>query len=173
MTSKIYVIDTNIFLLGVDFNVIEATFYTTPEIIEEIKFSEKTRNILNKVEAGLLSKKLCVKTPSNKYVEEIETQSKITGDYAALSKIDKELLALALELRSESSQDVILYTNDYSMENVCTALSLPFSPISKKGIRHQIEWEVYCPYCKEVHATEELYKICDRCGTKLKRRPKK
>ncbi len=173
MISKIFVIDTNIFLLGVDFNVIQGTFYTTPEILEEIKFSEKTRNILHKVQAGLLSKKLCVKSPSNKFIDEIETQSKITGDYGALSNSDKMLLALALELKNESSQEVVLYTNDYSMENLCTALNVSFSSISKKGIKHQIAWEVYCPYCKESRAVEDLYKLCDRCGTKLKRRPKK
>ena len=44
---SIYVFDTNIFLTGIDFNVIEAEIYTSPLIIEEVqdrRYVEKNRN---------------------------------------------------------------------------------------------------------------------------------
>ena len=35
--STIFIFDANIFLTGIDFNVIEGKIYTTPKIIEEIR----------------------------------------------------------------------------------------------------------------------------------------
>jgi len=82
------------------------------------------------------------------------------------------LIALALELNSEFQQEVVLYTNDYSMENLCTQLNIPFSPFVKTGINSRIIWEVYCPFCNQIFESKDLNTKCDRCGQKLKRRKK-
>ena len=174
--NEILIFDTNIFLTGIDFNLMNGIIYTTPSIINEIKIDKyinKNRNILNKIQAAIDSKKLILKTPSNKYIDEIEKRSELTGDYNALSNTDKELIALTLELKETVTINIMIYTNDYSMENLCSELNIPFSPLFKKGIKSKIIWEVYCPFCKEIYKAENLNKNCEKCGLKLKRRPKK
>ncbi|MGB5909796.1 MAG: hypothetical protein WBH31_01245 [Promethearchaeia archaeon] len=174
--NSILVFDTNIFFIGIDLNIFKENIYTTPKIIEEIevdKYSDKNRNILNKIRVAIESKKLIIKEPNIKFFKLVEEKSKITGDFKALSRADKELIALTLQLSISQSYDVILYTNDYSMENLCSELNLKFSPLYKKGIEKQIIFEVYCPHCKKIYQTENLYNECEVCGTKLKRRPRK
>ncbi len=41
-----------------------------------------------------------------------------------------------------------------------------------KGIEKKIIWEVYCPSCYNIQSPEDLYKMCENCGSKLRRRPK-
>ena len=173
--TSVYIFDTNIFLTGIDFNLIEGEIYTTPSVVEEIKdyrYIEKNRNILNKVYAAIETKKLKLKFPENEYIKKVREASKKTGDFKSLSDVDKELIALTLELREKSNINVKMYSNDYSVENVCSELNIPFSSLHKDGIEHRIKWEVYCPYCKSIHEPEDFNKKCEICGIKLKRRPK-
>ena len=173
--NPILIFDTNIFLLGIDFNVIDGVLYTTPKVIEEVKhkrYTNKNRNIVNRIQAAIESKKLLIQTPSNKFTQEIDINSKTTGDYKSLSMVDKELIALALELKLTLKKEVILYTNDYSMQNLCSKLNIPFSPLIRDGIKSRIIWEVYCPFCNEIKTAEEFGRDCELCGTRLKRRKK-
>ncbi len=174
---KILIFDTNIFLSGIEFNLIDGIIYTTPSVIEEIKvkrYIDKNRNILNRIEAAIESKKLILNRPSNlKYIQEIEKKSEISGDYRALSGVDKELIALALEIKETLTEDVVIYTNDYSMENICSLLNLAYSPLNKKGIKSKIIWQIYCPFCLNDYKAKDLFSTCETCGSKLKRRPKK
>jgi rRNA maturation endonuclease Nob1 len=73
-------------------------------------------------------------------------------------------------LINTTNDEIILYTNDYSMENICSELSIKFKTLFKNGIKNKIHFEVYCPYCKTVYKSEDLNKTCERCGLKLKRR---
>ncbi len=174
--ASIYIFDANIFLTGLDFNIIEATIYTTPSIIEEVKvskFEEKNRNILNKINVAIESKKLNLKIPQNEFIIKIREISKKTGDFNALSEADKELIALTLELKEKQGGDIKIYSNDYSIENVCSELGIPFSSLYKDGIASKIIWEIYCPQCKNIYKAEELNKVCEICGSKIRRRPKK
>ena len=173
--EKISIIDANIFLTGIDFNLFNDFLYTTPNIIEEIevkKFSEKNRNILHRIQAAIESGKLFIRVPTDKYFKIVEEKSKITGDFKALSFADKELIALTLELIETKGVKAKIYTNDYSMENLCNELGLDYTAIHRKGIEKKILWEVYCPFCKISYKPEYLYQKCDRCGSPLKRRPK-
>ena len=50
--KKLLIFDTNIFLTGINFNLIEGIIYTSPKVIEEItvnRYAEKNRNIINKI----------------------------------------------------------------------------------------------------------------------------
>jgi UPF0271 protein len=173
--ASIYIFDTNIFLTGIDFNIFEGVIYTTPSIIEEVKVSkylDRTRNILNKINAAIETRKLKIKSPQSKFIDKIKEISIKTGDFNALSDADKELIALTLELTERRIELVKIYSNDYSIENVCSELNIPFSSLYKDGIESKIIWEIYCPYCKDIRNPEDLNKKCEICGTKLKRRPK-
>ena len=103
----------------------------------------------------------------------IKVISKKTGDFKALSDADKELIALTIELIDKSNKNVKIYSNDYSIENVCSELKIPFLPLYKEGIESKITWQVYCPQCCTIHDVEDLNLVCEICGSKLRRRPKK
>jgi len=169
------VFDTNIFLKGLEINLIPGIIYTTPKIIEEIKvnkFKDKNRNILNRIQVAIDCKKLIVKSPLEKYLKIVEEGSKKTGDFNVLSIADKDLIAITLDLIDTKTQNVILFSNDYSIENVCSALNVPYSPLYKEGIETKIIWEVYCSFCQKTFKAEDLKKRCEICGSVLKRRPK-
>ncbi len=173
--SLVLIFDTNIFLTGIDFNLFDGIIYTTPSIIEEIKvkkYIQKNQNILNKIHAALENKKLVIKSSEEKYLHEVIIKSKETGDLNALSDADKELIALAFELSKNKENIIKVFSNDYSLENVCSELGIPFFSLYKDGIKSKIIWEVYCPYCKKIYNVEDLHKMCEICGSKLKRRPK-
>ena len=172
----ILIFDTNIFLKGIDINIIRENIYSTPKIINEIKilkYSNKNRNILNKIEAAIANKHLIIREPKREYFLKVLNTSKITGDINALSKVDIELIALALELTQTSEKDVILYSNDYSIQNLSSEMDIKFSSIFRKGIKAQKTFELFCPSCKKKYAIGTLYQHCEVCGSELKRRPKK
>lgn len=173
---KICVLDTNIFLLGIQINMVDGIIYTTPSVIEEIRverYLDKNRTIISRIEAAIDSEKLVIKEPLDSYIKKVKINSKITGDFKVLSKVDFDLIALALELKDTFKQEIILYTNDYSMENLCLQLNIPYAPLCKNGIDGKIVWEIYCPFCQDVFNVESYNSSCERCGQKLKRRKKK
>jgi rRNA maturation endonuclease Nob1 len=174
--SPIHIFDANIFLTGINFNIIEGKVYTTPAIIEElqiIRYKEKNRLILDRIFVAIEGKKLFIKSPDKEFIEIVTKTSKRTGDFKALSNADKELVALSLELIQNHIENVIIYSNDYSVENLCSELNIPYSPLFKQGIEKKILWEIYCPSCYNIQSSEDLNKMCEKCGSKLKRRPKK
>ncbi|MBD3256524.1 MAG: hypothetical protein GF383_15620 [Candidatus Lokiarchaeota archaeon] len=174
--QRILIFDTNIFLLGINFNVIKGLVYTSPRIIEEVsvaRYLDKNRNILSRINVAIEIKKLRIKSPSTFYLEQVLAKAKETGDYIALSEADLELIGLALELTEEINSEVILYTNDYTMENLCAQMNITYSPMIKKGIKAKKQWEVFCPVCKRKFGANCTEKYCDVCGVKLKRREKK
>ncbi|MHA1233843.1 MAG: hypothetical protein ACTSQL_02020 [Promethearchaeota archaeon] len=161
------------FLTGVDFNYFPERVFTTPGIINELKvqkYIDRNRNILLRIEIAIETGKLVVKKCQDMYSHKVEEKSISTGTTKVLSKNDINLIGLVLELMDTYSEDIILYTNDYSMENLCTLLKIRFKPLYKKGIEEKMYFEVYCPYCKTLHKPEDLGKKCERCGLHLKKR---
>ena len=172
--SLILIFYTNIFLKGIDINLFPNKIYTTPEIINEIevkRYESRNRVIINRIQAAIESKKLIIKNPSEKYVSYAKNKAKNTGDLKALSDQDYSIVALALELID--SFEVELFTNDYSIQNLCFTLNITVKSLFKDGIDHQILFEIYCPHCQTIHESEKLKEICEVCGSQLKRRPKK
>lgn len=172
----ILIFDTNIFFTGIDFNVFKENIYTTPKIIEEIdvrKYYNKNRNILTKIQVAIENRKLILKEPNEKFIKIVREKSKITGDLNSLSEADMHLIALTLELSTSQNNDIILYSNDYSIQNLCSELKLKFAPLYKKGIKKRILFEIYCPHCKNIYQAEDLHEECIVCGSKLRRRPRK
>jgi len=169
--ERLLIFDTNIFLTGLDFNVIPGNIFTIREVIDEIRvdrYQEKNRNILNRISYARERKKLILKEPHQEFIKKVRKRAKITNDLRVLSNVDIKLIALALELQSNTDKNVILYTNDYSMENLCSELNITFSPLRKRGINKKIIYEWYCPFCNEVKHTDQEF--CEKCGSKLKRR---
>ncbi|MEJ2249789.1 MAG: PIN domain-containing protein [Candidatus Lokiarchaeota archaeon] len=173
--NQIFIFDTNIFLKGINFNLIKEEIYTTQNVLDEIKVSryqEKNRNILNRIHAAIDNNKLIIKSPQVKYFNKVVETSKQTGDFKILSETDIELIALTLEFQ-EQGLNVILYTNDYSMENVCSELKVQFSALGINGIQSKMVFEAYCPFCEIIYPPDFLNMYCERCGEKIRRRRKK
>jgi len=99
---QISVFDTNIFLTGIDFNIFKSIIYTTPNVIEEVKASKymaKNRNILNKIHAAIESGKLRIKSPTMKFIQDVDYSienvcSEFNIPYTSLYKegIDKKII---------------------------------------------------------------------------------
>nr|AIF08897.1 putative nucleic acid binding protein [uncultured marine group II/III euryarchaeote KM3_33_F08] len=95
-----------------------------------------------------------------------------TGDIAGLSPVDLDLLALAIEL------DAILVTDDYRLQNCCTAAGLKCEPVLTDGIQAKWTWYLKCVGCgaeHEGHSASQAkgdYGDCDLCGSPLKMRKK-
>ncbi|TFG28056.1 MAG: hypothetical protein EU532_06085 [Promethearchaeota archaeon] len=172
--NSILIFDANIFLIGTDFNVIPQKIYTVPKILKEIeveKYLSRNRNIINRINIAIESGNLIIKEPSPEYLSKVIDSSYKTGDLKALSEADQQLIALALQLKDLTKQEVILYSNDYSVQNCCKELKVHTKSLMKKGITQLIHFEVYCPQCKTLHDANELNEHCEICGSKLKRRP--
>ncbi|MBY8982622.1 MAG: hypothetical protein KGD57_06720 [Candidatus Lokiarchaeota archaeon] len=171
--KHLMVFDTNIFLTGIDFNIINTDIYTIQEVLDEIevtRYLQKNRNIINRIQCAIETNKLILKSPSEEYINQVKESAKKTNDLMVLSNVDIKIIALALELKETMDQKVVIYTNDYSMENLCLELNLSFSPLGKEGIKKKRLFEVYCPFCKIIKNSNEL--VCEICGSKLKRRTK-
>lgn len=76
------------------------TYVTTPSVLREIRDS-KARDHLEHSVLPLLDLK--VRDPTDKSIQEIIAFSKQTGDYAGLSTVDLQVLALALDLEKEGN----------------------------------------------------------------------
>ncbi len=106
-----YVLDSSAFIRRLyEALPIEAEWYTTPEVYEELK----THRFL------LFDKRLIVKEPSQESVREVLKISAETGDLWKLSSTDIRLIALAKDL------EAILVTDDLAMQNVAAYIGIKF-----------------------------------------------
>ncbi len=85
-----------------------------------------------------------------------------TGDLPRLSPVDLEILALTIQTGE------VLYTDDYSMQNVCRFLGLEFKPVFNAESKQQWFWQLKCIGCratKEIEVKEE--QTCEICGSPM------
>ena len=75
-------------------------YYTTPAVVQEIR-DAKARQSLEQLPFELLEKE-----PSPTSLEQVIAFSKQTGDYASLSTVDLQVLALCLDLEREGCPDL-------------------------------------------------------------------
>ncbi len=163
------VFDTNIFLIGVNFNIIKNHLYTVPGVLEELRVDRylgENAIILERIQYAVESGQLTIRMPEDMYREKVLKAATITNDLSFLSEVDINLISLAFEVKEIEQNRVILFTNDYSMENVCLELNIPFSPLGKKGIsKIRYRSDRVCPACGEINPIEA--NACRRCGTKF------
>ena len=90
-------------------------------------------------------------------MKEVERGVEKLGD--RVSKADVSVVALALELR-EKGKNVVVVTDDYSVQNLCSFFKMEFTPVATQGIRERVEWVKKCIYCNISVEEDE----CPRCG---------
>lgn len=165
--SKIHLIDTSAILSGKPLYFENTIMMTTPLVSDEISPGGRDYQTFQ----YLLEKGLMIQQPSKKSIQIIKKTSQQTGDDARLSSADIELLALAYELSNEPEKEVILITDDYSIQNIAHQLNILYQNVSQQGITKTFHWMYQCRGCKR--RFHEAYTECPVCGSSLKMIPSK
>ncbi len=166
---RVVVLDTSAFVAGFDPFSLSAQQVTVPRVEEEIR---RNSIVKMRLEMAIESGKLKVKAPAQESQVKAEEFGNMAGDSFKLSETDKQILALALELKA-AGYTPQLVTDDYSIQNVATKMGIDFLSLATLGIKHLLEWIRYCPACYKEYAADYKFKECHICGTELKRKPKK
>jgi UPF0271 protein len=166
---KVIVLDTSAFIAGFDPLTVPEKQYTVPEVKNELIEGSMLWMRFN---AAVESGKLTVKSPKSAVFQEIQEASKKVGDMRYLSEADLQVLALALELKGSGYSPVIV-TDDYSIQNVANKIGVEFTSLMTFGIKFRFKWILYCPGCFRKYPSDYKFKVCEVCGTELKRKPKK
>ena len=164
---KAIVLDTSAFIQGYNPGGTNIETFTVPTVRTELKNNLKTR-FDNSVTSGVLK----LIPPEEHYIEMVENSTMQMGESEALSKTDKNILALGLQLANEN-YDPIIVSEDYAIQNMARELGIDYQGLATPGIKKKIEWEIYCPGCRRTFNKSQPENVCPICGTKLKRRPKK
>ncbi|MCE7742010.1 MAG: hypothetical protein GOP50_06085 [Candidatus Heimdallarchaeota archaeon] len=136
----------------------ENDFLIIPELLEIELKSFESKSVLTILEA---EGKLIRATPSSESLERIIEIAKKSGDYGALSKIDTQVLALALDF-----SDSVIYSDDNAVQNVSAFLKIKV--VSQHfSIRHKREYYWKCTVCGSKFSQES--KTCIDCGSPVKR----
>ena len=169
MERKALVLDTSALVAGFDpFSISEEQF-TVPLVKDEIRANTMSGF---RFETAEESGKIRVKTPDKTFLEKVRASASTMGDAFFLSETDTQILALALELKTQGYSPLIA-TDDYSIQNVANQMGIKFAPLATFGIRHRLQWIRYCPACHRKYAANYRSSKCEICGTGLKRKPMK
>jgi UPF0271 protein len=163
---KVLVLDTSAFIMGLDPLGLELESYSVPEVTEELR--QQTGPSF-RLTVSSSSGKLKIQPPTTMSLKEVSDRAKSLGDKIALSRTDVSVLALALDLRREGKNPVIV-SDDYAVQNVAEGAGISYQPLATLGIRQKFSWTFYCPACFRRYAEGEI-QVCRVCGTKLKRKP--
>ncbi len=139
--------------------------YTVPEVLEEVRDEESKKVLRTAIESG----KLIVTKPSSSSLKRVKELARTIGEALNLSETDLSVVALALDFKIKRMNPII-YTDDYSLQNLAKALGISFQPIRTRGISEKRRYIVYCPACGYVASSADE-KICPRCGHRLVRKP--
>ena len=128
--------------------------YVAHSQLEELrKLSSERALLIESIEMNWL-------TPD---VEDARVAALETGDLPRLSSVDLEILAIAL-ITGEK-----LFTDDYSLQNVCRKINHPFEAVSNRKSEQLWAWELRCIGCKATRKVDTKKEIdCDICGSSMK-----
>ncbi len=169
MKRRVIVLDTSAFIAGFDPLAVPEKQYTVPEVRKELIAGSMPWMRFN---AAIENRKLTVRNPKSSVLQEIQEASRKVGDMRYLSEADLQVLALALELKGSGLSPLII-TDDYSIQNVANKIDVEFTSLLTFGIKFRFKWILYCPACYRKYPSDYKFKICEVCGTELKRKPKK
>jgi len=161
----IYVLDSSAFIFSFSISP-SATAYTTEEVIQEVS---RNRFVKLKIEIYTLQGSLKVLSPPSEYLSKVSLATADTADFKVLSKADLSVIALALYLKENMDKDIVLITDDYSLQNIAYVLGIKFKSMTVKGITKKIKWMIYCPACGKVVKDSKM-SICPICGHQLRRK---
>jgi len=167
--KRAIVIDTSALIAGFDPFAINEEQYTAPKVREEI--TEDTMSWV-RFKTAIDNGRVKIKTPEEAFVEKTKALASAVGNSFFLSGTDLQVLALALELKTDGYSPLIA-TDDYSIQNVASEMNIEFAPLSTFGIRRRLQWIRYCPACHKKYPPNYKSIKCEVCGTRVKRKPLK
>lgn len=160
-------LDASAFIMGYEASDAEAENYTVPAVREEIK---QARLMTIRLEMAMETGKLKVISPDPRYRKAVDEAAAELGELGSLSETDKDLLALALQLKG---RDPVIVSDDYSVQNAAEHLGIRHRSLATVGIRRRFNWIIYCPGCRRTYDNLKLGDACPVCGTTLRRKPLK
>ncbi|MEM3561843.1 MAG: PIN domain-containing protein [Candidatus Jordarchaeaceae archaeon] len=163
--DEIYILDSSALIGGYNPNLTNAQHLIVPEVFEEV-IDNRSRIILNLAVSNNLVK---VREPTPASIGVASNAAKSTGDDFTLSSVDIHILALALDLKNEN-KNPILVTDDYSLQNAAKTLGIPFKTVIREGVKQRFYWVKYCVSCKKQYPAIYSEKVCEICGGDIKRR---
>lgn len=161
--KKILIIDTSAILSGKQINFKNEQLITTTNI--ELELTPGGRDYRNYI--YLKEKCLIFKEPSKNSIKKIKDILKKTGDINRLSHIDIEILAIALDENKQKDVDVLILTDDYSIQNVAAILKIKFRNINQNGITKKFKWINQCRGCGKKF--KDNISLCPICGSDTKK----
>ena len=129
-----------------------------PGVIDELR-KYKDRRL------DLWGDMLRVSDCSPESMEKVKEEARKSGDLGRLSPVDLTVIALGLDLNG------VVYSDDYSIENVCSRLGIQYRPVGTGGIRKVEKWNYQCIGCKKWY--KERMDECPICGSPMKAHRKK
>jgi UPF0271 protein len=169
LKEKALVLDTSAFIAGFDPLTVTEKQYTVPEVKNELNTGSMPWMRFN---AAIEREKVIILKPQKKFFQDVIEASKKVGDIRYLSEPDLQVLALALELKNCGLNPLIV-TDDYSIQNVANKIDVGFTSLMTFGIKFRFNWILYCSACYRKYPQNYPSKICEVCGTELKRKPTK
>ena len=161
MYHKVYVLDASAIIGG--FSSKKYQNFITASVIAEIK-DLKSKLIL---ESAIEQRSITIMEPELMDIKNVSKVIRKSGDVLRLSEEDKNLVALAFKLKRESN-DPIVVTDDYSMQNVLKIVKIPYRSVLTEGIKGIYGWVKVCKGCKKKYPPEYMYDECEICGTRIK-----
>ena len=161
--KKIFILDTSAFLSGKPLNFNDVQLITTTNIEKEIK--PGGRDYQNYI--YLKEKCLIFKKPSKDSLKKIKETLEKTGDIDRLSLFDIEILAIALDENNQKNVEVVLLTDDYSIQNVAIYNKIKFKSLNQDGITKKFKWISRCRGCGKKF--KDNISICPICGSDTKK----
>ena len=160
---RVLVLDTSAFIMGFE-PLGSGDTYTVFRVGDELAQGTMPylRFRLSKEKGALV-----VREPSEESKRMVEKASSKTGETGFLSDADRDVVALALDLKTEGHEAVVV-SDDYGVQNLSEHLSIGYGSLANFGIAHQFNWIMVCPACHRRYKVPE--KTCQVCGTELKRR---
>jgi len=158
MTDKIFIVDTTVFIAGYILNNLKGTdVITVPEVVNEL--SDDKKLFLERA----LNDNLRIEPSKIDTIEYVKDVARNTGDINKLSDTDISLIAKAIEYSKK--KDVVILSDDYAIQNVCSKIGIKSEGIIQRGIKEEIIWKKKCTGCKRIY---DMGDICPICGSDLK-----
>ncbi|MFX0102656.1 MAG: NOB1 family endonuclease [Candidatus Hodarchaeota archaeon] len=162
MSDTVLLIDTTLFLHGnahvTNRNDVEV--WIPQEVIDEVK-SKISRLRMEQV---LNADQVQIRSALPEAMKKAEDDARTTGDLGNLSRADIGLIALANEA-IRIGFDPIVYTDDYSIQNVLKYQKIKFKSTTNDGIQKLIKWIYVCQACGAKFQKPQQNDECKECGT--------
>ncbi len=150
---QIPILDSTVFLEGASDGLPDGARATVFEVAEEMKSGKAAIEFDKMQKMGLE-----IIEPKEEFIVAAKKLQEKTKD--RVSQTDIRVIALALQFKS-MEKEVAVVSDDYAVQNICKRESINIIPLSKKGIKRELEWSGRCKACGAPMPGD----ACDVCGS--------